>query len=85
MPSESFDLILEELRDLRADMNDGFKEVLQRTTAVETHTEPFFANGGGLAIVQRDIEGLKRTKYMVVGAAGVLTTAGHWLLHKLGV
>jgi hypothetical protein len=54
-------------------------------TAIETHTEPFFANQGGLANMQKDIDSLKRTKYMVLGGAGVLTTAGHWLLHKIGV
>lgn len=93
MPARTVnDIILHELRELRTDissmrteMTTGFSETTQRVSVIETHTEPFFANGGGLAGVQKDIDGLKRTKYMVLGGAGVLTTAGHWVLHKLGI
>jgi len=86
------DIILHELRelrtdigDMRKDMNTGFSEATQRVTAIETHTEPFFANQGGLASMQQDIDSLKRSKYMMLGGIGVLTTASHWVLHKLGI
>lgn len=91
MPDSVNDIILEELRgirsdvkDFRSDVQEGFSETKQRLTALETVTEPFFANEGGKSKIQEDIDGLKRSKYMVLGGAGAITTLGHYILHFFG-
>jgi len=77
------EIILGELRGLRTEVTQGFSETKQRITAIETNTEPFFEKDGGRQTMQESIDDLKKTKYVVLGGAGVLTTLGHWLLHKL--
>lgn len=77
-------MILDELRGLRTEVRDGFSETKQRITAIESVTDPFFANDGELEKMQDEIDGLKRTKYMVYGGAGVLTTLTHWIFHRFG-
>lgn len=75
------EIILHELRGLREEVREGFSETKQRLTAIESVTEPFFANDGEKVKIQDDIDGLKKAKYAVLGGAGILTTAGHFLLH----
>lgn len=86
MPSDQVsEIILDELRGLRTEVREGFSETKQRLTAIESVTEPFFDNEGGRVKMQEDIDSLKKTKYAVIGGAGVITTAGHYILHLLGV
>lgn len=79
------ELILAELKDTRREMNEGFSETKQRITALETNVAPFFANGGGKDQIDEDIESLKRTKYYVLGGAGVLSGLMHTVFKKLGL
>jgi len=86
------DLILQELRELRSDvgtvraeMNKGFSETTQRVSVIETHTEPFFANDGGLSVMQTDINGLKNFKYKMLGAMAAITFGANWALRKLHI
>jgi len=79
------ELILDEVRTMRKEMNDGFTEVKQRITAVETQTEPFFETEGGREKMQGQIDDLRRSKWMVLGGAGVLAGSIHTILKKLGI
>ena len=84
MEDQISNLILEELRGLRSEVTDGFSELKQRTTAVETHVVPFFETDGGLDKINEKINGLSRTKWYAMG--GIATMGGlHVLLKKLGL
>jgi hypothetical protein len=84
MEDQISNLILEELRGLRSEVTDGFSELKQRTTAVETHVVPFFENDGGLDKIQQQIDGLSRTKWYAMG--GIASMGGlHFLLKRLGL
>lgn len=85
MNDQISELILSELQALRKDVNNGFLETKQRLTAVETVTEPFFANDGGLSLIHEDINDLKRTKYYGLGFVAAGSVAINWLLRKFGV
>ena len=83
-------LILDELRGMRNEMNDGFKEYNHRVTKVETQIEPLFDNGtpGILTQLQDDVDEmqLKQARQFgwFAGAAAMLEVAWHLLSHKLG-
>ena len=79
------ELILTEIRDTRKELNEGFTELRQRSTALETTIEPFFEQGGDKDQIEAEISSLQKTKYYALGGAGVLTTLGHWLLHKFNL
>ena len=83
MNDEISTVILTELQGLRKDVTDGFSETKQRLTAIETQTDPFFANDGGLSAIKSDIADIQKTKYYVLGGAGVLTAFGNWFMHKM--
>lgn len=81
LPDPVNEIILDELRGLRTEVRVGFSETMQRLTALESVTVPFFANDGEKVKMNDDIDSLKKGKYVVLGGAGVLTTLGHFLLH----
>ena len=81
MPDQVNDIILDELRGLRTEVREGFTETLQRITAVEAVTKPFFENDGGKQKMESEIQDLKKSKYVVLGGAGVLSTMAHYFLH----
>jgi len=85
MSADLGEIILSELRDTRKEMNEEFTELRQRSTAIETNHQPFFATGGGKDQIEDDIEDLKKSKYYALGGAGVLAVCGNWFLHKLGI
>ncbi len=85
MDNQINDLILSEIQGMRQELNEGFSETKQRITAIETHTDPFFETDGGKDKIQEQLDDLKRSKWMVLGGAGVLTSLGHYILHKLGI
>jgi uncharacterized coiled-coil DUF342 family protein len=79
------ELILNELRDTRKEMNEGFTELRQRSTALETNVIPFFQTDGDLDKIQNDIKELNKSKWIVLGGAGALSGLLHTLLKKLGI
>lgn len=85
MDDQISELILSELQALRKDVNNGFLETKQRLTAVETVTEPFFANDGGLSVIHSDINDLKRTKYYGLGFVAAVTVGIDWVFRKFGI
>ena len=78
------EIILDELRGLRTEVREGFSETLQRITAVEAVTKPFFENEGGKEKMQDEINELKKSKWMIVGGAGALSGVFHWIVKHLG-
>jgi hypothetical protein len=89
MDSQINDLILSEIQGMRKELNEGFTETKQRITAIETNTTPFFETDGGKDKIQEQLDDLKKSKWMVMGGAGVLsgTITGlvHTITKKLGI
>ena len=70
---------------MRRDMSEGFSDLKQRTTAIETTITPFFANDGEKKHMQNEIESLKQTKWYGLGFIAAISMAGHYIAHKLGL
>lgn len=90
--TDSTQIILDRLSEIHTDLGHFRKEctaslgeLKQRTTAVETVVQPFFANDGGREKTQEQIDSLNKTKWYGLGFVAAITTGGHWLLHKLGI
>jgi hypothetical protein len=58
---ERIDYILDEVRDMRREVTEGFKEQVQRLTHIETQLEPLFDNGqpGVITLLKQDVQSLK--------------------------
>lgn len=84
-PTDYNELILTELRGLRTEVTQGFSEIHQRVTAIETHTQPFFETDGGKDKLRRDIDELKSVKWTFYGIVLAITGGFHALLHKIGL
>lgn len=79
-------LILEEVRGLRADLQDHIRTTENRLTTLETQIKPLFDNGqpGILSRYQKDISDLKGWKWRLIGiATGVSATITScaWLIN----
>lgn len=85
MEDQISNLILTEIRDMRRDMSDGFSDLKQRTTAIETTITPFFANDGEKKQMQNEIDKLRQTKWYGLGFIGAVSLVGHYVAHKLGL
>jgi len=79
------ELILIELRDARKEINEGFTELRQRSTALETNVVPFFETDGGMDKMKKEISDLKKVKWVAIGGAGVISGLLHTVFKKLGI
>lgn len=81
------ELILKEVRELRADYNTHARETGERLTALEEKTAALYGNGriGRVGVLEAKVESLLFWKWRVVGVVtgicGVLTLIGWWLKH----
>lgn len=71
-------IILAEVRLLREEVTEGFKEQVQRTTAIETKLEPLFDNGtpGTITKIEDDIHQLQITNARNFGWFAAFATVG---------
>ena len=83
MDDQISSLILEELRGLRTEVNDGFSETKQRLAVVETQIVPFFETDGGRDKIQAEIAELRDHKWYSLGFIGAITLVGHYIAHKV--
>ena len=68
------ELILEELRSFRSDINDWRQETTERLTKLETQVYPLIDNGqpGRVTLVERAVQKLREWRIWQIGvAAGV--------------
>lgn len=78
LSSTTSDLILLELRDLRAEFNENAQATSGRLSALETSVTTLLGNGqpGRITNIERDIEALQNWKQSLVGLWAGLCTVG---------
>ncbi len=82
---ERLDYILEEVREMRKEVRDGFKEQLQRLSTVETKIEPLIDNGqpGRVTKLEDKVDELQRSQSRVfgwlAGATFIIELAWHYI------
>lgn len=81
-------IILEELRALRADYNDHARETGERLSALETSSKALLGNGqpGRIGQLEESVKGLERWKWRVLGIStggSAAVSAVLWLLHLI--
>jgi hypothetical protein len=79
MPDYTQELILDEVRALRADFNNYARETGERVATLESHVHGLVGNGqpGRMALLEAAVEKLSQWRWWLVGvAAGSTSVVG---------
>ena len=70
------ELILAELRELRADYNEHARDTGERLAALEAQMHDLCGNGqpGRIALLERAVQSLQRWRWYIVGAGASAST-----------
>lgn len=85
MPPDISSLILDEVRALRATVDDLAADTKQRLATLEAHDHDVYGNGqpGRMSRAESRLAGLERWQSYVIGISVVITTVGGLLLKAL--
>jgi hypothetical protein len=86
--TETSDLILSELRELRSDVNENTRQTGERLSALEVQMRSLCGNGqpGRITNIETEVKELAAWRWKMLGicsgASGVISIVGYLIFHQ---